>query len=74
MSKLRVYMVAKELGIDNKSLVSLFQTLGVDDVRNHMSAVGPEQVERVKRHLSKQGDEGGKVEERVKPRGGGVIP
>ncbi len=76
MSKLRVYMVAKELGIDNKSLVALFQSLGVTEVRNHMSAVAPEQVDRVRRHLSKQSEDGGKVvEQRVRPRGGagGVI-
>ena len=46
MSKLRVYMVAKQLGMDNKSLVALFQSLGVDEVRNHMSAVSADQVER----------------------------
>ncbi len=76
MSKLRVYMVAKELGIDNKSLVALFQSLGATEVRNHMSAVLPEQVDRVRRHLSKQSEDDGKVvEQRVRPRGGagGVI-
>jgi translation initiation factor IF-2 len=69
MSKLRVYMVAKELGTDNKSLVALFQSLGVDDVKNHMSAVSPEQVERAKRQLAKGDDRA--VESRVGPSGGG---
>ncbi|MEN9581973.1 MAG: hypothetical protein RJA70_4982, partial [Pseudomonadota bacterium] len=73
MSKLRVYMVAKELGLENKSLVSLLQSLGVRDVRNHMSAVAPEQIERVKRHLSKPGDDESGSEERARPPGGGVI-
>ena len=76
MSKLRVYMVAKDLGMDNKSLVALFQSLGVADVRNHLSAVGPEQVERVKRHLAKQSEAPSKpTEQRVRGRGGagGVI-
>src|SRR5512135_737808 len=64
MSKLRVYEVAKDLGLDNKSLVAVFQAIGVTDVRNHMSAVAPEQIERVKRHMEKQGAES-VVEERI---------
>ena len=66
MSKMRVYEVAKDLQMDNKSLVALFQSVGVTDVRNHMSAVLPEQVDRVKRHLERQS--GQKVaEERIRP-------
>ncbi len=45
--KLRVYEVARDLGLDNKALVALLQAVGVPDVRNHMSAVPPEVVERV---------------------------
>ena len=54
MSKVRVYEVAKQLNLDPKAVVALFQAVGVTDVRNHMSSVEPEQVERVKRHLEKQ--------------------
>jgi translation initiation factor IF-2 len=54
MSKVRVYEVAKQLNLDPKAVVALFQAVGVSDVRNHMSSVEPEQVERVKRHLEKQ--------------------
>src|SRR5204863_247005 len=46
-------------------VVALFQAIGVSDVRNHMSAVLPEQVERAKRHLEKQGAEA-VVEERLR--------
>ena len=66
MSKMRVYEVARDLAMDNKSLVALFQSVGVTDVKNHMSAVMPEQVDRVKRHLERQS--GAKVaEERIRP-------
>ncbi len=65
-SKVRVYEVARDLGMDNKKLVALFQSVGVTEVRNHMSAVLPEQVERVKRHLEKQQSEK-VVEERIRP-------
>ena len=51
--KLRVYEVARDLGMDNKTLVSLLQSNGVPDVRNHMSAVGADVIERIKRQLEK---------------------
>src|SRR5829696_918963 len=54
MSKVRVYEVAKQLNMDQKTLVSLFQSMGIGDVRNHMSAVETDAVERVKRHLQRQ--------------------
>ncbi|AKV04336.1 Translation initiation factor 2 [Labilithrix luteola] len=52
--KIRVYEVAKQLNIDPKSLVGFFQTIGVTDVKNHMSSVTPEAVELVKRKLEAQ--------------------
>src|SRR5580692_11354422 len=52
--KVRVYEVAKQLNLDPKQVVGLFQAIGVADVRNHMSSVEPEAIERVKRHLEKQ--------------------
>jgi translation initiation factor IF-2 len=64
MSKLRVYEVARDLGLENKALVAMFQAIGVTDVRNHMSAVAPEQIDRVKRHLEKQSAQS-VVEERI---------
>jgi translation initiation factor IF-2 len=65
-TKVRVYEVARDLGIDNKALVALLQSVGVSEARNHMSAVGPEAVERVKRHLEKQPTPK-VVEERIRP-------
>ncbi len=66
MSKVRVYEVARDLGMENKALVALFQSVGITEVRNHMSAVAPEAVERVKRHLEKASSEK-VVEERIRP-------
>lgn len=66
MTKLRVYEVARDLGLDNKALVALLQSVGVSDVRNHMSAVAPEAIERVKRQLEKQ-QAHKVVEERIRP-------
>jgi translation initiation factor IF-2 len=67
-AKVRVYEVAKQLNLDPKQVVGLFQAIGVVDVRNHMSSVDPEAVERVKRHLEKQRTHD-VVEERIRPDG-----
>src|ERR1700722_13197271 len=66
--KVRVYEVAKQLNLDPKQVVGLFQAIGIADVRNHMSSVEPEQVERIKRHLEKQRTHD-VVEERVRSDG-----
>ena len=55
MSKVRVYELAKQYNMDQKSLVALFQSSGVNDVRNHMSAIEQEVADRIlKRHLERQ--------------------
>src|SRR5258705_9788288 len=54
MSKVRVYEVAKQLNLDPKEAVTLFQSLGITDVRNHMSSVDTDAVERARRHLEKK--------------------
>jgi translation initiation factor IF-2 len=66
MSKQRVYEIAKALNMDQKALVALFQSMGIGDVRNHMSAVESDVVERVKRHLERQKTPE-VVEERIRP-------
>src|SRR5262245_15161318 len=66
MSKVRVYEVAKQINMDPKSLVALFQSMGVGDVRNHMSAVEQDQIDRLKRHLERQ-KAPEVVEERIRP-------
>ncbi len=66
MSKVRVYEIAKQLNMDQKSIVALFQSIGVGDVRNHMSAVEVDQVDRLKRHLERQKSPE-VVEERIRP-------
>jgi len=65
-AKLRVYEVARDLGMDQKALVSLLQSSGVPDVRNHMSSIGADVVERIRRQLEKQ-KAPSVVEERIRP-------
>src|SRR5258708_39450830 len=66
MSKVRIYEVAKELGMEQKALVALVQSMGVGEVRNHMSSVEPEIVERVRRLIEKQ-KSSAVVEQRTRP-------
>ncbi len=65
MSKLRVYEVARDLGLPNRDLIHLIQTLGIQ-VRNHMSVLDVTDVERVKRAVEKDKAEA-KIEEKIRP-------
>src|SRR3954462_12669916 len=50
---MRVYELAKEVGLDNKDLLSKARSLGIE-CKNHMSALEPEDVVRVRRALDKE--------------------
>ncbi len=52
-AKMRVYEIAREVGLPNKELISKIRALGLE-VNNHMSALDPEDVARVKRSLEKE--------------------
>ncbi|MFH2010313.1 MAG: translation initiation factor IF-2 [bacterium] len=52
MARVRVYEIARELGVPNKELVSTIRAMGVE-VRNHMSTLDPDDVAQVKRALEK---------------------
>ncbi|MDI3522371.1 MAG: translation initiation factor, partial [Bacillota bacterium] len=47
MGKVRVYELAKELKVSSKDLMELLAEMGIQ-VRNHMSALEDEAVERVR--------------------------
>lgn len=66
-SKLRVYEVARDLGMDNKELATLLQSIGFSEIKNHMSVVPPEAIERAKRQLERRSEPNKVVEERIRP-------
>ncbi|HEY5959958.1 MAG TPA: translation initiation factor IF-2 N-terminal domain-containing protein, partial [Polyangiaceae bacterium] len=66
-SKLRVYEVARDLGMDNKELATLLQSIGFSEIKNHMSVVPPEAIERAKRQLERRNEPNKVVEERIRP-------
>ena len=61
--KVRLYEVAKDLGLANKDLVTKVRALGIE-VKNHMSNLDVEDVARVKRALDKE-RQSNLVEERL---------
>ncbi|MEZ4256049.1 MAG: translation initiation factor IF-2 [Polyangiales bacterium] len=65
MTKQRVYEVARDLGLENRELINRMIALGMQ-VRNHMSALEPAEIERLKRSLDKE-KLGAVVEERIRP-------
>jgi translation initiation factor IF-2 len=65
LQKQRVYEVAKDVGLANKDLVDKIRALGIE-VKNHMSALEPDDVNRVKRALEKERMEN-TVVERIQP-------
>src|SRR5205809_8114911 len=63
VGKVRLYEVAKDLGLANKDLVAKVRALGIE-VKNHMSNLDAEDVARVKRALDKE-RQANLVEERL---------
>src|SRR6476660_4777670 len=61
--RVRLYEVAKDLGLANKDLVAKVRALGIE-VKNHMSNLDVEDVARVKRALDKE-RQANLVEERL---------
>ena len=64
MSKIRVYELAKELGIDNKDLITRLEKLGIA-VKAHSSSLEEDDAQRVRREFA-LGEKDAIVEERVK--------
>src|SRR5688572_11045303 len=61
--KVRLYEVAKDLGVSNKDLLEKVRALGIE-VKNHMSNLDADDVQRVRRSLDKQ-RQSNLVEERL---------
>ncbi|MCA9529213.1 MAG: translation initiation factor IF-2 N-terminal domain-containing protein, partial [Myxococcales bacterium] len=64
-SKVRVYEVARELGVENLEIIQRMRSLGIQ-VRNHMSVLDPVEVDRVKRSLDQERSQT-LVEEHIRP-------
>ncbi len=65
MAKVRVYEVAREIGLQNSELIKRIAALGIH-VSNHMSVLDQAEVDRVKRAVQRDRAEQ-MVEERIRP-------
>src|SRR5215475_2995912 len=50
---MRVYEIAKEVGLPNKDLIAKIRALGLE-VNNHMSSLDADDVARIRRSLEKE--------------------
>src|SRR3954468_4116992 len=50
---MRVYEIAKEVGLPNKDLITKIRALGLE-VNNHMSSLDADDVARIRRSLEKE--------------------
>ena len=52
MGKIKVYELAKEMGITNAELIKRLSDMGVE-AKSHLSVIGDEVVEKIKKGVSK---------------------
>ena len=69
MSKVRVYELAHDLGLESKDLVDFLEDLGAD-IKNHMSTVEDDIAEMVREHFSKEGNASPEAQESKEPQAG----
>lgn len=51
MSKLRIYELAKELGLDNKGLLDLCKQLGFEEKSSHSNSLSDDEAEKIRRFV-----------------------
>ena len=54
-SKIRIYELAKELGLSNKETLALTEALQIGDVKSHSSSIADAQADRVRRKAKRDG-------------------
>src|SRR6476661_157665 len=70
--KMRVYEIAKEIGIPNKDLIAKIRALGLE-VNNHMSSLDADDVARIKRSLEKEKTTGAAPQQTQRIATGGAV-
>ena len=65
MAKIRIYELAKELGLSNKALLSLCEQLGIEGKSSHSNSLSDDEAEQIRRHVIRKtmGDGQGLVRE-----------
>ena len=63
MSKIRVYEIAKQVGVSNKDLVDELTKLGIE-VKNHMGSLSDEEVTKILGHYKNKGTDKNQVDKK----------
>ncbi|RMD85686.1 MAG: hypothetical protein D6808_04770, partial [Candidatus Dadabacteria bacterium] len=54
MSKIRIYELAKELGVENKAIIALTGKLGIEGKTSHSNSLEPEEAELIRRAIIRE--------------------
>ncbi len=73
MSRIRIYELAKELGLENKALIDLCEQIGLDGKRSHSSSLTDEEAEKIRRTVIRSAVGGPGSSSRDLQREGGVV-
>ncbi len=73
MSKIRVYELAKELGLENKALIQLCEELSIDGKASHSNSLTDDEAEKIRRFVIRKAVSGKQGGEREVTREGKVV-
>lgn len=66
MSKIRIYELAKELGVENKIVLDLCKLLEIDGKTSHSNAISDTEADKIRRHLLRESRTDSDTEREVK--------
>ena len=73
MSRIRIYELAKELGLENKALIDLCEQIGLEGKRSHSSSLTDDEAEKIRRTVIRSAVGGPGGSSRDLQREGGVV-
>jgi translation initiation factor IF-2 len=73
MSKIRVYELAKELGLENKALIQLCDELAIDGKASHSNSLTDDEAEKIRRFVIRKAVSGKQGGEREVTREGKLV-
>lgn len=65
MAKIRIYELAKELGLENKRILEMCSELGIEGKKSHSSSLSDDEAENLRRMVIRSALSGGNLEREV---------
>lgn len=72
MGKIRIYELAKELGLENKAVLALCEQLGVEGKSSHSNSLSEDEAQKIRRSVIRRAVSGRKVTREIEREGGRV--